>query len=168
MSILTDLHHAIVNELTTKIEGIETSGFYPKIREEITAPAVFVDMVSLEPGQDPGTGEVAYIARFEARFMVGTSDEANLQVRELAAEGGRIIYKNSFGLNVKAAELLSVGNDGFNPELDAYEVWIVEWEHERLRWIGAAREQMDAFLRNGRAETFCDGACVFADVGECE
>ena len=130
MSILTDLHHAIVNELTTKIEGIETSGFYPKIREEITAPAVFVDMVSLEPGQDPGTGEVAYIARFEARFMVGTSDEANLQVRELAAEGGRIIYKNSFGLNVKAAELLSVGNDGFNPELDAYEVWIVEWEHE--------------------------------------
>lgn len=130
MSIITDLHHAIVGELTSKIEGIETSGFYPKIREAIKAPAIFVDMTSLEPGQDPGTGEVAYIARFEARCMVGTSDEANLQVRELAAEAGRIIYKNSFGVHVKPADLLTIGNDGFNPELDAYEVWLVEWEHE--------------------------------------
>lgn len=130
MSIITDLHHAIIGEVTDKIEGIQTSGFYPKIREEIKAPAVFIDMVSLEPGQDPGTGEVAYIARFEARCMVGTSNEANLQVRELAAEVGRIIYKNSFSLDVKAAELISIGNDGFNPELDAYEVWIVEWAHE--------------------------------------
>lgn len=130
MSIITDLHHAITEAITSGIEGIKTSGFYPKIRGEIEAPAVFVDMVSLEPGQDPGTGEVAYIARFEARCMVGTSEEANLQVRELAAEVGRIVYKNSFGLEVKAAELFSIGNDGFNPELDAYEVWLVEWAHE--------------------------------------
>ncbi len=66
---------------------IREMGLYPKIRGEIEAPAVFVDMVSLEPRQDPDTGEVAYITRFEARRMVGTS-----------------VYKNSFGLEVKAAE----------------------------------------------------------------
>ncbi|MEM7152038.1 MAG: hypothetical protein AAF799_04310 [Myxococcota bacterium] len=45
---------------------------------------------------------------------------------------------------------------------------LCEDPHERLRWVGAAREQMDAYLRNGRAESFCGGACVFEDVVDCE
>lgn len=133
MSIITDLHQAITDTLMAEIPGIETSGFYPKLREAVKVPAIFVDMASLEPGDDPGTDEIAYIARFEARIIVGAVDDqanAPLRVRELAAEVGRIIHKNSFGLPVKPAALVSIGNDGFSPDLDAYDVWMVEWEQE--------------------------------------
>lgn len=133
MSIITDLHQAIIDTLIAEIPGIETSGFYPKLREAVKAPAVFVDMVSLELGDDPGTDEIAYVARFEVRIVVGAVDDqvsASLRVRELAAEVGWIIHKNSFGLPVKPAALVSIGHDGFSPDLGAYEVWMVEWEQE--------------------------------------
>ncbi len=130
MSVITDLHNAILAEITSKIAGIETSGFYPKLRTAIKTPAVFIDLASMEPGADPGTGELALIARFEARVVVGSSDNACLQVRELATEVARIINKNNFGLNVKAAALVSIAPDHFRPEIDAFEIWLVEWQNE--------------------------------------
>jgi len=130
MSIITELHNAILTEITSKITGIETSGFYPKLRTAIKTPAVFIDLASMEPGTDPGTGELALIARFEARVVLGNNDTACLNVRELAAEVARVINKNSFGLNVKAAALVSITPDHFRPDIDAFEIWMVEWQHE--------------------------------------
>lgn len=130
MSIITDLHDAIIAEITDKVAGIQTSGFYPKLRTSVAVPAVFVDLASIEPGDDLGTGQLSLIARFEARVIVADKEGSELQVRELAAEVARIIHCNNFGLQTTPAKLVGLSSDGFSPELDAYDVWVVEWEHE--------------------------------------
>ncbi|MGL9779236.1 MAG: hypothetical protein ACR5K5_03140, partial [Wolbachia sp.] len=102
------------------------------IRREIIAPAVFVELVSLEPGKDPGTEELALRARFEARVVVdGTVEDSQVVVRELAAEIARVVNRNTWGIeNISPGEFLSAEVDDFKPELDAYLVWLVEWTHE--------------------------------------
>jgi hypothetical protein len=88
--------------------------------------------VSLEPGKDPGTEELALRARFEARVVVdGTVENSSIVVRSLAAEVARVVSKNTWNVkNIAPGEFLSAEVDNFRPELDAYLVWLVEWTHE--------------------------------------
>ncbi|WP_353286459.1 hypothetical protein [Wolbachia endosymbiont (group A) of Crataerina pallida] len=126
-----DLHQAICSTLKEEIPSIQTCEIYPAIRKELLAPAVFVELVSLESGKDPGTEELALKARFEARIVVdGTVEDSSVVVRTLAAEVARVVNKNTWEKNVSPAEFLSAEPDGFRPELDAYLVWLVEWTHE--------------------------------------
>ncbi len=129
--ILTELHKAICRILKKEIPAIQACEVYPTIRREIIAPAVFVELVSLEPGKDPGTEELALRARFEARIVVdGTVEDSQVAVRELAAAVARVVNKNTWNVeNVSAGEFISGGGVDFSPELDAYLVWMVEWVH---------------------------------------
>ncbi|WP_353272751.1 hypothetical protein [Wolbachia endosymbiont (group A) of Urophora cardui] len=126
-----DLHNAICTTLKKEIPAIQTCEIYPSIRKELLAPAVFVELASLEPGKDPGTEQLALKARFEARIVVdSTIENAPLIVRSLAAEVARVVNKNTWEKNVSPAEFLSAEPDGFRPELDAYLVWMVDWSHQ--------------------------------------
>ncbi|WP_264683182.1 hypothetical protein [Wolbachia endosymbiont (group B) of Euphydryas aurinia] len=126
-----DLHNAICTTLKKEISVIQTCEVYPAIRKELVAPALFVELVSLESGKDPGTEELALKARFEARIVVdGTVEDSSLVVRSLAAEVARVVNKNTWEKNVSPAEFLSAEPDGFRPELDAYLVWMVDWSHQ--------------------------------------
>ncbi|WP_353286643.1 hypothetical protein [Wolbachia endosymbiont (group A) of Anthophora plumipes] len=127
-----DLHQKICTTLKEEIPAIQTCEVYPAIRKELLAPAVFVELVSLEPGKDPGTEELALRARFEARVVVdGTVEDSQVVVRLLAAEVARVVNKNTWGVeNISPGEFLSAEVDNFKPELDAYLVWLVEWVHE--------------------------------------
>ncbi|WP_353282042.1 hypothetical protein [Wolbachia endosymbiont (group A) of Aleiodes leptofemur] len=127
-----DLHNAICTTLKEEISAMQTCEVYPTIRREIVAPAVFVELVSLEPGKDPGTEELALRGRFEARIVVdGTVEDSSLVVRSLAAEVARVVNKNTWNVkNISSAEFLSAEPDGFRPELDAYLVWMVDWSHQ--------------------------------------
>ncbi|GKS78702.1 hypothetical protein wHma_07090 [Wolbachia pipientis] len=126
-----DLHNAICTTLKREISSIQTCEIYPAIRKELVAPALFVELVSLESGKDPGTEELALRARFEARIVVdGTVEDSSLVVRSLAAEVARVVNKNTWEKNVSPAEFLSAEPDGFRPELDAYLVWMVDWSHQ--------------------------------------
>lgn len=127
-----DLHNAICTTLKKEIPQIQTCEVYPTIRREIVAPAVFVELVSLESGKDSGTDELALKARFEARVVVdSTIENAAILVRTLAAEVARVVNKNTWNVkNVSPGEFISAEVDGFRPELDAYLVWLVEWTHE--------------------------------------
>ncbi|WP_395460278.1 hypothetical protein [Wolbachia endosymbiont (group B) of Myelois circumvoluta] len=128
---LKDLHQAICSTLKEEIPAIQTCEIYPAIRKELVAPAVFVELASLEPGKDPGTEELALKARFEARIVIdSTIENAPLIVRSLAAEVARVVNKNTWEKNVSPAEFLSAEPDGFRPELDAYLVWMVDWSHQ--------------------------------------
>ncbi|RDD34247.1 phage tail protein [Wolbachia endosymbiont of Cylisticus convexus] len=126
-----DLHNAICTTLKKEIPAIQTCEIYPSIRKELLAPAVFVELVSLESGKDPGTEELALKARFEARIVVdGTVEYSSLVVRSLAAEVARVVNKNTWNVeNVSPGEFISGGGDDFRPELDAYLVWLIEWVH---------------------------------------
>ncbi|WP_265031291.1 MULTISPECIES: hypothetical protein [unclassified Wolbachia] len=127
-----DLHQKICTMLKEEIPAIQTCEVYPTIRREIIAPAVFVELSSLEQGKDPGTEELALKARFEARVVVdSTVENASIIVRSLAAEVARVVNKNTWNVkNIAPGEFLSAEVDNFRPELDAYLVWLVEWTHE--------------------------------------
>ncbi|GFQ91486.1 spike protein [Trichonephila clavata] len=127
-----DLHQKICTTLKEEIPAIQTCEVYRVIRREIIAPAVFVELASLEPGKDPGTEELALRARFEARVVVdGTVENSSIVVRSLAAEVARVVSKNTWNMkNIAPGEFLSAEVDDFKPELDAYLVWLVEWTHE--------------------------------------
>lgn len=125
-----DLHQAICKTLKEEIPAIQTCEVYGAVHREIVAPAVFVELVSLEPGKDPGTEELALRARFEARIVVDGRN-SSVVVRSLAAEVARVVNKNTWNVeNVLPGEFLSAEVDNFKPELDAYLVWLVEWAHE--------------------------------------
>ncbi|WP_353280015.1 hypothetical protein [Wolbachia endosymbiont (group B) of Silvanus unidentatus] len=128
---LKDLHQAICSTLKEEIPAIQTCEIYPAIRKELLAPAVFVELSSLEKGHDPGTEELALKARFEARIVIdSTIENASIMVRTLAAEVARVVNKNTWNVkNVSPGEFISGGGDDFRPELDAYLVWMVEWVH---------------------------------------
>jgi hypothetical protein len=130
-TFLNDLHKAIYTTLKAEISSIQTCDIYPIIRTTIVAPAVFVELASLEPGRDPGTEELALRARFEARIIIdSTIENAAIVVRSLAAEVAKVVNKNTWGMNVSPAEFISAEVDGFKPELDSYLVWLVNWVHE--------------------------------------
>jgi len=125
-----DLHQAICTTLKEEIPAIQTCEVYGAVHREIVAPAVFVELVSLEPGKDPGTEELALRARFEARVVVDGRN-SSIVVRSLAAEVARVVSKNTWRVkNIAPGEFLSAEVDNFRPELDAYLVWLVEWTHE--------------------------------------
>lgn len=130
MSFIEDLHNAILSDITSNIAGIATSGAYPKLQAAIAVPAVFVDLVSLEPGVDPGTNQLALVARFEARVIVNSNDNGPMKVRELAVEIAKVINQKQFGMKVSCAKIVGISPDTFAPELDVYDAWLVEWEHE--------------------------------------
>ncbi|APR98964.1 hypothetical protein [Wolbachia endosymbiont of Folsomia candida] len=126
-----DLHNAICDTLKAEIPEIQTCEIYPAIRKELVAPAVFVELASLEPGRDAGTEELALKARFDARIVIdSTVENAPIVARSLAAEVARIVNKNTFNMNISPGEFISAEIDGFRPELDAYLVWLIEWTHE--------------------------------------
>lgn len=126
-----DLHQKICTTLKEEIPALQTCEVYRAVRREIVAPAVFVELVSLEPGKDPGTEELALRARFEVGIVVDGRN-SSVVVRELAAEVARVVNKNTWDVkNIAPGEFLSAGGDDFRPELDAYLVCImVEWVHE--------------------------------------
>jgi hypothetical protein len=132
MMMWKDLHQAICTTLKEEIPAIQTCEVYPAERREIIAPAVFIELVSLEPGKDPGTDELALRARFEARIVVdGMVEDSSVVVRSLAAEVARVVNKNTWNVEkISPGEFISAGGDDFKPELDAYQVWMVEWVHE--------------------------------------
>ncbi|MCJ7475812.1 MAG: hypothetical protein MUP39_02265, partial [Wolbachia endosymbiont of Homalodisca vitripennis] len=118
-------------KLKEEISAIQTCEIYPSIRKELLAPALFVELVSLESGKDPGTEELALKARFEARIVIdSTIENAPIIVRSLASEVAKVVNKNTWNVeNVSPGEFISAEIDGFRPELDAYSVWLIEWIH---------------------------------------
>ncbi|WP_264685634.1 hypothetical protein [Wolbachia endosymbiont (group B) of Watsonalla binaria] len=127
-----DLHQTICTTLKKEIPSIQTCEIYPSIRKELLAPAVFVELASLEPGKDAGTEELAMKARFEARIVIdSTIENAAIIVRSLASEVAKVVNKNTWNVkNVSPGEFISAEIDGFRPELDAYLVWMVDWSHQ--------------------------------------
>ena len=69
MDVLSVLFEEIQQGFS-EIIGIQHCGAFPRRRDDIRLPAILIDLVELEPGSDPGTGELALIAHFEARILV--------------------------------------------------------------------------------------------------
>lgn len=131
---LNQLHENIVAAIAERFPALQTVETY---REEIErtafqAPACLIELFEMEaaPQEDPGTEQLAMMARFEARLIIGYREaNAKREVRKLAAALAQFILRKRWGLgpNVGPAEITGCYPDEFDPRLDQYEVMRVEW-----------------------------------------
>lgn len=128
---LDDLHAAIVGSIAAKFPSLATVEAYRLDRKSLPVPAVLIALTELEADQDapdPGTGQLAVMARFEAVAVVGfRTTNAKLEVRKLAAALAHFALRNRWGCPVGPAEIIGCYQDDFYPELDQYECWRIEW-----------------------------------------
>jgi hypothetical protein len=128
--MLNQLHNNICEQIKGKIPEIQTCSNYPRMRNELVAPACFVEISSFEIGTDPGTEELALVANFEARIVIdSTIPNAEFAIRELALQLANLINHNTWSSRITPAKIKDIGPDAFKPELDAYIVWNINWAH---------------------------------------
>lgn len=139
---LTELHVAIIAGLKSALPDVPTIEAYPVIQRRIRLPAVVLELSEIEPGSDPGTGQVAVVGRFQARCIVDpVIAGADMVVREMAAAVILALQYQMWGIteDVAPARFLQAGDDGFKPNLDGYLVWMVEWHQEfhigAFKWV---------------------------------
>lgn len=130
---LDELHDAIVAAIAAAFPQFQTVEAYREEtdRQTLPAPACLIELTELEaaPEVDPGTGQLAMLARFEARVVIGFRTlAAKRAIRKLAGALAAFIRLQRWGLPVAPAEVTGAYVDNFSPELDQYEVWRVEWE----------------------------------------
>jgi hypothetical protein len=132
---LEELHAAMLDTIKSAFPTLQTVEAYRDDRTtSLTTPACLLELTEMEatPEQDPGTEQLAVVARFEARFILGfRTQEVQLQARALAAAFAAYLRKNPRwpGVVTGPAEVIGCYRDEFDPELDKYEVWRVEWAH---------------------------------------
>lgn len=128
---LKALHEAIERDMRVKLPTIKRIEAYPRLGQKIETPLIAIELNEFEPGHDDGTGDVALIARMQARVVFDPIDEgAELAVREVAARVAMVVHGNTWELPITPGKVVQVAEDPFRPQLDTYCVWLVEWTHE--------------------------------------
>lgn len=123
------VYTAIEEHIKDAIPGLAYVGTMPEGIQVVDPPAVVLELVGFDDAdKDPGTGEVAVEARFEARVIVGQEEPNCLHVAAfVAAQLAVLLRMQSWGLPVELAEFVRAERDWSRPELDSYAVWVVEW-----------------------------------------
>jgi hypothetical protein len=126
------LHPAIVADIQAQFPGLATVEFYREDRQAIPLPACILDLTEFETADeelDPQTGQLAVNARFEAELIMGFRDaKVKLELRKLAgAFAAWLRLRRWTGQPAGAVQVVGCYKDEFNPRLDQYEVWRVEW-----------------------------------------
>ena len=128
---LSVVHQSIVDAIATAFPNVATVDDYRDDRSPLPLPAILIELADLEaaPDADPGTEQLAMRARFEARIIIGfRTANAEREIRKLAGALGVFVHLNRFGQLIEAAEVLTITPDDFEPELDQFVVWRVEWQ----------------------------------------
>lgn len=128
---LDALHEAVVSGIAAGMPAVASVQAYPSERTALALPAVLVDLEDMEgaPESDPGTEQLAVVTRWRARLILGfRSADVYRQVRKGAGQLAHLVHLNRWGMPVGPARVTIVGPDPFDPDLDQYEVWVVEWE----------------------------------------
>lgn len=148
---LAALHTAITAAISAAYPALQTVEFYRAQNEgserlTLPIPACLLEMVEADEfsNPDPGSEQQALMVRFEARFVVGFRvASAKLAVRELATAFAAFIraqgrWKDANGVGIGgqggACKVIGCYPDDFDPVLDQFEVWRVEWQQQL--WFG--------------------------------
>lgn len=133
---LEAVHDAIVRAVRAQFPDLRTVEAYRLDRRSVNAPACLIELTELEvlTDRDPGTEELAVQARFEARFVIGFrqgTGNPKLAVRKLAAAFAVFARLNRWGVHgIGPAQVIGCYPDDFEPEMDQYECWRVDWAQE--------------------------------------
>jgi hypothetical protein len=128
---LEQLYGAIERHVQAYLPGVQTVAAWPAIEDCVRLPAVVIEMAEMEPGQDPGTGEVGLACKFEARVITDPiQEDHHQQAVFLAGQLTVLLRLQSWGVEVEPAEFVRAMQDWTKPELDGYTVWVVEWTQQ--------------------------------------
>jgi len=128
---LEQLYGAIERHVQAYLPGVQTVAAWPAIEDCVRLPAVVIEMAEMEPGQDPGTGEVGLACKFEARVITDPiQPDHHQQAVFLAGQLAVLLRLQSWGVAVEPAEFVQAMQDWTKPELDGYTVWVVEWTQQ--------------------------------------
>lgn len=143
---LATLHDAIVADIKAAFPGLVTVEFYREERDSLPKPACLLELTELEvlPDDDPGTEQLAVMAKFEAELVIGfTTPQAKRSIRLLAAALSAWLRKrrwtNYSGTTPKLptgeCQVIGAYQDDFtvmgrdnDKGLTQYEVWRIEWQ----------------------------------------
>jgi len=132
-----DLIHAqIAAQIQAHYPAFKTVEFYRDDEtENIPTPAILMEMSEVEPDltEDAGTGQLPAYLRFEARIIMGIRTPAvKRAVRKAACALAGWLHLKAWanGVNAGPCEVVAVSPDEFDPRLDKWAVWRVEWRQQ--------------------------------------
>ena len=128
---LDALHDGIIASIRAAFPDLAAVEDYREDRQALPIPAVLIELTELEPSpdEDPGTEQLAALARFDAHIVLGfRTPQIKREIRKLAAALAFHIHGSRWGQRVGPAEVTAIAPDDFTPELDQFEVWRVEWQ----------------------------------------
>ncbi|MTH78750.1 hypothetical protein [Paracoccus aestuariivivens] len=139
---LATMISSITASISAAVPRLQMVEAYPEIRLNLPTPACLVELIELEPVDNPGTEQLAVLARFEAYILVAFRElDAKVQVAKLAAAVAHHVQGERWGLPVEPATIAAIAPSDFEPELDQFEIWAVEW-HQTIH-IGESVWQSD-------------------------
>lgn len=125
------LFATIAAEIQAAFPALQTVEFHRVERKGLVTPALLLEMAELEaePNQDPGTEQLAVAARFEAYVVMGfRTPDVRTEVRRFAAAFAAWLRLRRWpGIPTDAAQVIGCYPDNFDPELDQFETWRIEW-----------------------------------------
>ena len=133
VTTLDAVHAGILTALRAQFPAFKTVEAYRTDRSSVALPACLIDMTEMEAAMDidPGTEQLAVTARFEAILIIGFKQgrgvNAKLEIRKLAAAVAAFTRLHRWGCPIGPAQVIGAYPDEFNPELDQFECWRVEW-----------------------------------------
>lgn len=143
------LHAAIVADIQAKFPQLVTVEFYREDRQTLPKPACLLELTELEaiPDDDPGTEQLAVMAKFEAELVIGWRDvdgvRAKQSIRLLAAAFSAWLRMRRWTnpadttkkLPTGEAQVIGAYRDDYSimgrqraEGLDQFEIWRVEWQ----------------------------------------
>lgn len=130
------LHDAIESGIKTAFPALQTVQFYREETDRVEPVATPACLLSIDefnptPDKDPGTGQLATEARFSARLILGfRTERAKIEARKLACAIAAYLHLRRWpGVVTGPGDVSAIMPDEFDPALDQFEVWRVEWSH---------------------------------------
>tara|TARA_B100000929_G_scaffold227084_1_gene183353 strand:- start:527 stop:1084 length:558 start_codon:yes stop_codon:yes gene_type:complete len=143
------LHQGIVDAIKAQFPQLVTVEDYREENDRVRLkiPACLIELSEMTPSEDDdaGTDQLPVHLRFEARLILGFRErKAKRAIRTLAGTFAAWVHMNQFESPVEPAQVMGVYPDDFDPALDQFEVWRVEWQH--LAFLGESAWKGEDFL----------------------
>lgn len=129
---LDAFHDAVVAAIKLQFPIFQTVEDYPEDRKPVTTPACLIEIEEMDgdDSDDPGTEQQAMKMKCAARIILGLrTPKMRRTARKLCGSFASFLRFNKFGMPVGEGRVIGAYQDAFEPELDQYEVWRVEWSH---------------------------------------
>lgn len=132
---LEAVYTAMTEAIRAQFSALQTVEFELLDRKNLPTPACLIeagDMETTADAADPGTEQLAVTARFEARVILGFrqgSANPKIEAKKLAAALAVFIRLQRWGKPIGPAQVIGIYRDDFEPELDQFECYRVEWTH---------------------------------------